>query len=282
MTTTPMATQPGEPDDPHLRERYQRDAWEQREARRREAARAAAETPPSRTPSGPIRVIAGLVAVVLVGAVAIALAGPMLRQAETTDEALPAGVTSVQLENGVGDVRVRVAEPGETPSATVTSEWGLRRPTTDVGVSGSTASLRGRCPSGPSPVCSTEWLVVVPEGTDLDIGQGVGGVTVEGADGDVDVNAGVGDVQLTELESESVDVELGVGGLGVESVEPPRDVRAQVGVGDLTVRLPDTVRYAVETRGGASEVRNSLGSSPGADRSVVLETGVGSLTVDPS
>ena len=107
----------------------------------------------------------------------------------------------------------------------------------------------------------------------------------EGGDGDTggDLNLVQKRAKLEiELESENVDVEVGVGGLGVESVEPPRDVRARVGVGDLTVHLPDTVRYAVETRGGASEVRNSLGSSPGADRRVVLETGVGSLTVDPS
>lgn len=282
MTTTPMATRPGEPEDPDLRDRYARDAWEQREAHRLEAARAAAETPPSRTPSGPIRIIAGLVTVVLVLLVGAALVGPMLRQTESTDHALPSGISQLELHNGSGDIRVRAAEPGESPGVTSTVEWGLRKPTTSVESSGGTATLRGGCPEGIATVCSTEWVVVVPAGTGVDIEHGVGDVSVEGTEGEVAIEAGIGDIELSEVAAERVDVDLGVGAVRIESVEPPSSVRANVGVGDLSVRLPHTVTYDIRTRAGVGEANSALGSDPASPRTVTLENGVGQITVEPS
>lgn len=282
MTTTPMPTRPGEPEDPDLRDRYARDAWERREAQRLETARAAAETQPSRTPSGPIRIIAGIVAVLLIAVTGLTLAGPMLRQSETTDTALPQGMSSLNLKNDVGDVRIRVAEPGESLRLTSTVEWGLRKPTTSVDRTSTSATVRGQCPTGPVSVCTTDWLVVVPADTEIEVDQGVGEVTVEGTSGDVDVRAGVGDITLTESSSENIGVESGVGGATIESVEPPRSLEANVGVGDLTIAVPDTVRYRIDAQGGAAEVRNSLGSSPGAERRIDAEVGVGGLTVEPS
>lgn len=281
MTTTPMGTRPGEPEDPELRDRYARDAWERREAYRIESARAAAETPPSRTPSGPIWIIAGLLTVALVIVTGFVLLGPMLRQSESTDQAMPSQVSRLDVSNGTGDVRIRAAKPGERPSATSTAEWGLRKPRTTVESAGGTTTIRGDCPSAVT-VCSTEWLIVVPADTELEIQQGVGDVTLEGMSGDVDVSSGVGSVNLEEGTSENIDVEIGVGDVRIESVEPPRRVVGRVGVGDLTVALPDTATYRVDTDSGMSEVRNSLGSDTSSSRTVHVEAGVGGVTVEPS
>lgn len=282
MTTTPMGTRPGEPEDPELRDRYAQDARQRREAHRAESARAAAETPPSRTPTGPIRVVAGLVTVALVLGVGFALLGPMLRQSESSDQTMPSQISRLDLRNDVGDVRIREAEPGERPSATSTAEWGLRKPATSVDSSGGSATVRGECPTGPVSICSTDWIIVVPEGADLEIQQGVGEVTLEGLSGDVNIQSGVGGVTLEKGTSASVDVEIGVGDVRVESVEPPRRVVGRVGVGQLTVALPDSTTYRVDMGSGASEAQNSLGSDPAAPRTVDLEAGVGGVTVEPS
>lgn len=281
MTTTPMGTRPGEPEDPDLRDRYARDAWEQREAHRVESARAAAETPPSRTPSGPIRVVAGLLTVVLVVVVGFVLLGPMLRQSESVDQSMPSRVSQLEVSNGTGEVRIRAAKPGERPSATSTAEWGLRKPRTSVESGGGTTTVRGDCPTAVT-VCSTDWLIVVPADTDLDIQQGVGDVTLEGMSGDVDIRSGVGSVNLEEGASAAIDVEIGVGDVRIESIEPPRRVVGSVGVGELTVALPDTTTYRVDTTSGMSDVRNSLGSDPSSSRRLDLEAGVGGITVQPS
>lgn len=283
MSQTPMPTRPGEPYDPELRDRYLRDAEQVRENRRAEAARLAAEVPPARTPSGPIWVIAGLITVVLVVAVGLNLVGPMLKQSTTSERALPADTTRVAIDNSTGDVRVRAAEPGEEPRVTRTTEWGLLSPEVEVDTEGSTTTLEADCPDAFfANSCSTDWTVVVPEDVDVEIQEGVGAVTVEGVAGDVDVNAGVGDVRISEATAGSISAELGVGSLWIEAIEPPQDVRGRVGVGGLAVQLPDTVSYDIHARGGVGEVRNDLGSDPGADRTVTLEGGVGEVTVSAS
>ncbi|WP_338749718.1 hypothetical protein [Janibacter alittae] len=279
MTQTPTPIPPGVPQDPELRERYLLDAERARQDKRSESARMAAEVPPSRTPSGPIWVVAALVSLVLVVGTGAALAGPMLRQSEATERPLPVALSRVEVGNGTGDVRVRVAEPGERPAVTSTVEWGLRRPTTRIDVSGSTAALHGECPNGFITVCSTDWLVVVPAGTAIDISQGLGGVTVEGPRGELDIEAGVGDIEITEAQSQQIDVRTGVGSVRIESVEPPQVLQASVGVGDLTARLPGTATYDMDTDVGTGEVSNTLGSTPGADHRAHLEVGVGEMNV---
>lgn len=282
MSQTPMPTRPGDPQDPEMRERYLRDAQQARESRRAESARLAAEVPPSRTPSGPIWVIAGLLTVVLVLGVGFLLAGPMLKQTSTTEQVLPAGITALEMNNAVGDVRIRAADAGQEPRVTGTTEWGLRRPDVSVDVSGGTASLEATCPTGVALPCSTDWTVVVPEGADVEIEQGVGRIAVEGIGGDVDVETGVGDVRITESTAGRITANLGVGSLWAEAVEPPQHVHAKVGVGGVSVQLPDTVSYDVDANGGVGDVRNDLGSDPTSDRTVIVEGGVGSVSVSGS
>lgn len=282
MTTTPLPPRPGEPTDPELRDRYRTDASREREARRAETVRLAAEPRPSRTPVGPIRVLALLVAVVLVVVAGLSLVGPMLKQSATSDQRITAA-GSLEINAQVGDVRVRAAEPGESPHVTTTRTWGLWEPSTSVRTSGDTTRLASSC-TGPAigTVCEVDWLVVVPADTEVDIEQGVGAVSVEGMTRDVDVEVGVGDVTVAEAEGEHLSVDIGVGALDYEAVEPPRTVEASVGVGELVVRVPDTVGYRVATSSGSTEVANSIGSDPSASRRITLDNGVGAIRVDPS
>lgn len=282
MSQTPMPTRPGEPQDPELRDRYRRDAETARLDRRADAVQRAAEVPPSRTPSGPIWVVAVLIAVVLVLAAGAAMAGPMLKQTKTVEQALPTSTTTLELTNAVGDVRVRTAEAGEDPGVTRTTEWGLSEPDVTVDTSGGTATLESACPSEIFTTCSTDWTVVLPEGADVDIEEGAGRVTVEGIAGDVDVEAGVGDIRISESTSGHVSADLGVGALWMEFVEPPQDVRAEVGVGGLSVQLPESASYDVNLASGVGDARNDIGSDAGSDRTVTLESGVGSVSVSAS
>ena len=55
-----------------------------------------------------------------------------------------------------------------------------------------------------------------------------------------------------------------------------------IGVGGLSVQLPDTVSYDIDATGGVGDVRNDLGSDPTSDRRVVVEGGVGSVSVSGS
>lgn len=279
MTPQPMPPRPAEPSDPELRERYRRDAEVARARRRVAEGERAVEVEPVRTPSGPFKVIAALVAVVLVVGAGLSMLGPMLQHDETSEQALPAGLTSLEVHSDTGQVRVRAAGPGEAPGVTRTVRSGLLAPDVSIETSAGRATLTSDCP-GLASVCRVDWTVVVPEEAAARIGQGVGEVSVEGLAGDVDVRSGVGSVTVSDVAAESVAVELGVGDADITVAEPPRRVTARVGVGDLTVRVPADVPYRVHATG--QNVANRLGSDPDAPRSIAAETGVGGLTISPS
>lgn len=282
MTTTPLSPRPGEPTDPDLRDRYRTDASREREERRAEAARQAATVPPSRTPVGPIRVIALLVTVALVLLAGFSLAGPMLKQSETVERPLVA-TSALSFAGGTGQVRVRAAEPGEQPRAVVTSTWGLRKPTTSITSSGGTTRLTSRCP-GPDlgTVCRVDWLVVVPPTTEIDLHHGVGEVSIEDITGDLDLEVGVADVSISGAEGERVRVDIGVGALDYEAVEAPRLVEARVGVGDARIRVPEEQTYRVDIPQGMADTTNRVGNDPSSSRRITVEVGVGAVRVDPS
>ena len=285
MSTTPTTQwppRPGKPTDLELRERYRTDASLEREGRRDQAVQETAATPPSRTPVGPIRVLALLVTLGLLLVVGLSLAGPMLKQSQTREQPITAN-GALRFSGEVGDVRFRAAEAGERPRAVITSTWGLRKPTSAVRTSGGATSLTSSCPQ-PSlgTVCRVDWLVIVPADTDLTIEHGVGAVSLEGTSGDLDLEMGVGDVTITESEAETVSVDIGVGAIDYEAVEPPQAVDVRVGVGEATVRVPDTEGYRVDTSGGSSDVINNLGNDSTSSRRITVESGIGAIRIDPS
>ncbi|MDN5717706.1 MAG: hypothetical protein L0G89_10790 [Janibacter sp.] len=285
MTTTPTTQwppRPGEPTDPELRERYRTDASREREGRRDQAVHETAATPPSRTPVGPIRVLALLVTLGLLLVAGLSLVGPMLKQSQTREQPITAN-GAVRFSGEVGDVRFRAAEAGERPRAVITSTWGLGKPTSAVRTSGGATSLTASCPR-PSlgTVCRVDWLVIVPADTDLTIEHGVGAVSLEGTSGDLDLQVGVGDVSITESGAETVSADIGVGAIDYEAVEPPRSVDVRVGVGEATVRVPDTEGYRVDTSGGSSDVINNLGNDSTSSRRITVESGIGAIRIDPS
>ena len=279
MTMTPGTPTAAEPTDPELRDRYRRDAEAQREHRRAAQAERAAEVRPARTPKGPIRIIAALVTLLLVAGVGLAMIGPMLKHQETRSRALPKGVNALRVSSDVGRVRVRAVEPGEEPRVRRTVTSGLLDPDVSVRTSGDGATLTSDCPDLTSGVCRVDWLVLVPEGTTTRIDQGVGGVSVEGLAGDVDIHSGVGSVTVADVAADRVRVDLGVGDADIDVAEAPRRVRADLGVGDLTIRVPGRVPYRVDA--GGQNVASGVEQDPQAPRRIIAATGVGGLTIQP-
>lgn len=279
MTTTPGAPTSAEPTDPELRERYRRDAEAQRERRRSAQAERAAEVVPTRTPKGPIRAMAALLTLLLVAGLGLTMLGPMLKHEETSSRALPKGVNALRVNSDVGRVRVRAVEPGEEPGVTRTVTSGLLDPDVSVRTSGREATLRADCPELTTGVCRVDWLVLVPKDTTTRIDQGVGGVSVSGLAGDVDVRSGVGSVNLRDLSADRARVDLGVGDVDIDMAQPPRRVRANVGVGDLTIRVPGRVPYRVDANG--QDVSSGVEQDPQAPHRIDASTGVGGLTIRP-
>lgn len=178
-----------------------------------------------------------------------------------------AGIKEVVLEVGVGDVEV-IADAGATITAHVEIErkggafWGLRSSRgeiealdIDARVEDRTMTLRLRPESRHNRNYSENWTVRLPANCAVKIEQGVGNAVVRDVAGDLDVELGVGDIEIDGLY-----VSFG-------------RINAECGVGDVTVRTPEKrergegfVGHEVRTKGTGSAALNA-------------EAGVGDVTI---
>lgn len=228
-----------------------------------------------------IKVLAALVTAMLVAGAGATLIGPMLEQSETREIAMPSGIDELVLKNDAGDVTVREAAEGEEPSITVVETWGLRRLPVTVTSAGGTATLDAGCPNVSFNVCETDWTVVVPTGTAVDISNGFGAVELAGLSGDTEVLHGIGSIELVGSRAENVHTEVGVGSVSIDAAVAPRATRVSSGVGDVSLTLPGQERYRVDVTGAPSGVTNALGDDPSAEHRVDIEYGMGAVDIRP-
>ena len=186
------------------------------------------------------------------------------------DSSKPAtGVKEVVLEVGVGDVEV-IADESAMITAHVEIErkggafWGFRSSRGEIEaleidsrVEGHTMTLRLRPESRHNRHYSENWTVRLPAHCAVKIEQGVGNVVVRDVAGDLDVELGVGDIEIDGLYASfgRISAECGVGDVTVRTPEKRErgegfvghEVRtkgigsaklnAEAGVGDVTIRL---------------------------------------------
>ena len=176
-------------------------------------------------------------------------------------------ITEVVMEIGVGDVEV-VADDSVTISAHVEIErksgsfWGshssqreIEALEIDTRVEGHTMTLRLRPESRHNKHYSENWTVRLPANCAVKIKQGVGNVVVRDVAGALDIELGVGDIEIDGLYASF------------------GRISAECGVGDVTVRTPEKrergegfVGHEVRTKGAGSAALNA-------------EAGVGDVTI---
>ncbi|WP_109471654.1 DUF4097 family beta strand repeat-containing protein [Ornithinimicrobium cavernae] len=221
-----------------------------------------------------------LVAVLLVLALALPAVGRIVQGTDQTRHALPTRLSQLTLDGEVGDVTVRAAGPGETPSAQATVRSGLTTPHTEVLVDGDSAAISDTCHDSWWSNCSVSWSLVVPHDSAVDVTSAVGDVTVIEITGPLSISSDVGTVAATGIGSETVTARSSVGDVSLDLVDPPREVRVTSSTGDVEISVPDdgTV-YRVETDTSIGSVTNRVGSEPGASHLLDVHTSVGDITL---
>jgi hypothetical protein len=196
-----------------------------------------------------------------------------------------AGVASVQITNGVGDVAVTAADAAEiTVEVTlIPRRGGLFSSYRNAEKEVESAQLASRMnrdrlvlgleSSSNEPRFEARWVVVVPASTAVDLELGVGDVTIRGIAGGIELELGVGDAAI---EVSDGDVEVAVG-VGDATVRGPADqygaVDASGGVGGADVIVRD---QRIEGAGFVGQASTWRGDGPG---SIDLEVGVGDARV---
>jgi hypothetical protein len=178
-----------------------------------------------------------------------------------------AGVKEVVIEVSVGDLEV-IADESGTISAHVEIErkgggfWGssssrgeIEALEIDARINGSTMTLRLRPERRHNRHYSENWTVRLPAGCAVKIEQGVGNVVIRDVAGNLDVELGVGDIEIDGL----------FASFG--------RISAECGVGDVTVRTPEGRER------GEGFVGHEAHTKGGGDATLNAEAGVGDVTI---
>lgn len=233
-------------------------------------------------------------------------ATPWPGSADERHEQLDAGVRTVALDTGSGDVTIRTRDQARTSLTTRVDTWAWTRPDPTHRRDGATLVLTG-CGNG----CEVDYELVVPRGTAIEGETGSGDVTVVGAAA-TDVAVGSGDVEVREVPG-TVVVDTGSGEIRLADVSGPstlhtssgsirgdllrgrveastssgdivldlarpQHVRAETSSGDVELAVP-AGRYQIDDSGGDGRGDIEVTDDPNARYTLELTTSSGDIAV---
>ena len=203
----------------------------------------------------------------------------------------------VELHNGSLTL---VGSPEATITVTAELTHGLHRAEQDVAVDGNRLVIRDTCQGPPfaAAFCGAEYTVRVParlaavvrshNGSVLvsridgavDAASGTGSIAVDRPVGDLRLRSSNGRVEATTVRSEEVEASSRNGQVSLAFAAPPEDVEATSTNGSGDIVLPDTDdAYRVEAASRHGSVDTPVRTDPSSPRTVVAESGNGSVTV---
>jgi hypothetical protein len=217
-----------------------------------------------------------------IGQGALNVTGLLARASEKHQVSYPWHGGTLAMNTDDGDVTVRRSPSATAVSVSYTEHFGLKRPTVTGSSTAAGVELSSKCPKWIfDNYCSVNYTVLVPTGTALRLQTGDGGVSLEGVDGTVDVKSGDGGLHGSDLLSTKVDASLGDGSVSLQWQTAPSRVHVSMGDGSVRLTLPSgSGPYALTKHMGDGSSDIGVAVDPKASRSILLEMGDGSLSVN--
>lgn len=221
-----------------------------------------------------------------------------VRQTERASQVY-ADVETLRITGGNGDIEV-IAEDRDDVEVVTHITWGLKKPRIEQGFSGGELKLSGGCgfwgSFGPEG-CEAEFEVRVPADLPVDVrgssgdvsGRGLTGpVSLYTSSGDIEaidlsgalkVGASSGDVDVENYRGTDVDADASSGDVTVRALVIPRRISAVTSSGDVTVIVPGTVAYDVESDTSSGDTSVEVDQSRGSSHFVRAKTSSGDVSV---
>ncbi|MEX1367565.1 MAG: hypothetical protein AB1Z98_30835 [Nannocystaceae bacterium] len=207
-------------------------------------------------------------------------------------------VTAVVVDGGVGDIEVRThAAPGAVVHADVFGDDD-DGPTARVRMEGSVLHVDVDC--GDSDCCAADLELTIPATATLEVGLGVGDVSVSDVAGttqidlevgDIGLHAVAGDLQLDtgtgsidgeDLRGAAARVDVGTGDVDLKwSASATLDsIAVDVGVGSVDLEVP-AGSYDLRLDAGVGDVdTDGLRADGAAPGSILVDVGTGDISID--
>jgi hypothetical protein len=241
-----------------------------------------------------------VIAVILLPFGVLNVVSQLAHEEHTEVREFPAeGIRLIEVHNSTGHVRIVGDERGAGSDGTITVtthvSTGLRKTGHSQRIDGDRLLLDATCPSFLSSFCEVVYTIDTPPGVDVLVRAEIG-VAVEGIDGDVDVSADQGSVELSRiggtlradsdqgsvrgsgLRSSDVEATTDQGGVALRFDAEPRRVVVDSDQGDVEVVVPTgDAFYRLDTDTDQGRVVRDIRTDPLSDRSITATTDQGNV-----
>ena len=190
-----------------------------------------------------------------------------------------ARVTAVVIDGGSGSVDV-TGSARSTVSVSQQATYTNTPPKATHVLHGTTLTVSYTCPA--EIVCSVSYQVQVPRGVAVSVSTDAGAVTLTSLGGTLNAHASAGLITADDLRSPVASFKTNAGGVIATFSVPPRSLTATTNVGPITLTVPGSVAYRLNTHTfvGTSTVTVHRSSSP--EHTIRASSDLGSISISPS
>jgi len=139
------------------------------------------------------------------------------------------GVEFLDISTATGDITIK---KGNTKEIKVDGQWDEEEVTVRVNYSGKSLSIKEKSRRNNTHSNASKWVLIVPDGLNLDINSGTGSLEISGMEGDLKANTGTGDIDILDMEGR-FNVNSGTGEIEITNAKGRFDLNA--GTNDVVV-----------------------------------------------
>jgi hypothetical protein len=188
-------------------------------------------------------------------------------------------VTTVVIDAGSGSADVTAASRS-TVAVSQQASYSTKPPVARHTLSGTTLTLSFTC--AVELTCGISYTVQVPRGVAVRVSAGAGAITLTSLSGSVSAQTGAGLITAVDLRSASVSLKSNAGGIIASCTVPPRSLSASTNLGAITLTVPGTVAYKVNTHTYVGTSTVTVRRSASSPYAITTSSDVGSVSISPA
>jgi hypothetical protein len=242
------------------------------------------------------RIVGAVFAVLTICAGVLTTVSWLARQTEIQDQTYLRPATQIEIQGDTGNVTLVPGGPGVAVHRHLT--WSWSKPSISETWEGQTLRLNTRCPGvALGPGCGVDYTLRVPVNATVVAHTSTGDISVRGLRGSLTLSTSTGDVHVTDapgalsartntgdidasgLASPTVDAHTDTGDVQLRFTQPPSQVQASASTGDVSVTVPASDAYLVQTTTDTGNSTVAVTQDPTSRRSIVAHTDTGDVHI---
>lgn len=216
----------------------------------------------------------------------------------TRQSAPAAGLSRLEVSAAAGKLTVTAKKGAKTVEVSVVGKDPEKRCELVFETRGSALHVEAKTAGLlPFHACPLGFSITAPAALDVSVADGAGNIELEGFAGQTDVKDGAGNVRLKDLRGRvsadtgagtvegrlaagEVDIKTGAGSVALVWPKGGANrVTVRAGTGSVSLGFPKGTRVDAELSTGIGSVHNAFAEEKGAPTSVLVNTGVGSISL---